>query len=369
VKPTILDTSTLITLALAQRESDIRRRDTHAFVEAYGGLDEAINAFVLHDNLIFDGPSLRRNFDRLPELMDYQSFGRTLWDDDLTLEQRIYESLLQTHLPSMQAPESALDFFRMHTEDWMAAEIGTVRYFPSARWRDIQRELTPEGQKLAEGLQALFGAQTPYSGAACAILLRTLYYDRLQQLASANLILHPLKGQFMGKIRADGSFHDEQSQNESWDSSMNILSVFDQSARKAFYERKQRWLGREDLSYDVPMLTSYVLNKCPTWKDLPKVLLDVRESKQAREFRGAVNQLLDASEIHENRQVDEVLLALSSAADRWSRDLREPAKTKKISVSVPLIGLGADLDVPDIKLGKSTGDRLLVFIHMVLAGS
>lgn len=369
--PTIVDTSTLIILAQAERNTSIRNKDAYGLRKTFGGIDEAIQAFILHDNLLFDGPSLRRNVDRLPELMKYCGFGKTLCEEDLTLEQRVYESMLKNHFPTLRKPEGTSEFFRMHTEDSLATEVEAGRYYPSTPYRDIASELTPQGQLAARALLTLCQSfsKDKYSGAACETLLRTLYYDQLQQLTSANLVLHPLKGQFMGWIKADGSYSGQQYHSDSWTTSRSILSMFDKSARRAFYERKQKWLGRGDLTYDVPMLTSYVLNKCSTWADLPKTISEVRESKQAREFRRATKQLLDASKNHDNREVDETLNALSSAADRWSIDLHEPTLKKKVKVSVPLVGIGIDVDVPDFKLNKNTADRLLVFVHMILSNS
>ena len=369
-QPTILDTSTLITLALAQRDQNIHKRDSHSMHAAYGGLDEAIQAFILHDNLVFDGPSVRRNIDELPQLSGYCKLGAQLWKEDLTLEQRIYQSLLDTYVPRMEASENAIDLFRLHTEEWMAREVGVTTYYPSARWRDIESELTPQGMQLASELRRLFGNQTPFSGAACALLLRTLYYDRLQQMTSANLILHPLKGELIARIGKDSALAPSvMEESAGSDHLLNILDIFDQSVRKAFYERKNKWLGRNDLSYDVPLLTAYVLNKCREWADLSKVIEDVRESKQAVGFRRGIRDLLSASEDHRNEDVEDILQALSSAADRWSKDIREPRVTKKVKISVPIIGIGLDVDVPDKKLNRKASDRILVFVHMLLEHS
>lgn len=364
MRRTILDTSSVITLALAQQNTEIRARDSLAMHSEYGGLDLAIQAFILHEDIVFDSPSIKRNIEQLPALLDFYKLGSPLWEDDLTLERRVYESLLETHIPHMQKPDDAFGFFRMHTEKWMAAEVGAGFHYPSAGWRDIERELTPEGRLLANSLESLFGDQTPTWGAACATLLRTLYYDRLQQLASADLILHPLKGRFLGNIESDGSFTERGKEIGS-----NILSVFDQGARKAFYERKQKWLGRQDLTYQVPMLTSYVLNRCRSWRDLSKVIEEVRESKEARSFRESVSHLLVAADDHKNQEVDEILTAISAAAEYWTKSLSQPKLTKKIKISVPIIGVGLDVDVPDVKLNPSHGERVLVFIHMLMDGS
>src|ERR1019366_5744869 len=101
---TILDTSSLIALALAQRDTQTPSRDDQAFRHAHGGIDEAIEAFVLYDDLVFDGPSLKRNAERLPELLSLSRFGELLWEDDPTLESRIYTSVLRSYVPHINTP-------------------------------------------------------------------------------------------------------------------------------------------------------------------------------------------------------------------------------------------------------------------------
>ena len=353
---TILDTSSLIALALAQRDTKTPQKDSRAFWQSHGGIDEAIEAFVLYDELVFDGPSLKRNIDRLPQLLELSRFGTPLWEEDTTLERRIYSSILRSYLPRIQASDDAAhNLFKMPTEEWMAADVG-VRYYPSEHWRDVEAELTEEAAALARSLGERLGMGM--SGAACALLLRTLYYDRLQQLAAANLIVHPLKGRFLGGLRDEGAQQLATS---------TILNLFDETVRRAFYERKEKWLGRHDLEYEVPMLTSFVLNKCKSWQELFQIVEELRESKRAHGFRQSINYLLNASKNRCNEEVEEILTQLSAAAEEWTKDLRQKSLKKKIRVSVPVIS--TELDIPDMKVNQTSGDRLLVFVHSLLAES
>lgn len=365
---TILDTSSLIALALAQRDSDIRAGDSHSFWCAHGGIDAAIEALVLHDDLVFDGPSIRRNLDALPELGALTSHGELLWESDTTLESRIYSSILRTYVPQIaKTDQSLVDLFRMHMEDWMAAEVGVKGCFPSVHWGTILRQLNGEASALASSLQERFGVNTPMSGAACALLLRTLYYDRLQQFASAHLILHPLKGAFLGGIKEEDD-PKALPPDGGWKSS-TILSIFDEKVRRAFYERKKHWLGRVDLQFEVPILTNFVLGRCKTWRDLTAVVGDVRNSSKARGFREGMRYLTNAVTKRQNKEVDEILSRLSAAATEWSTDLRPKSLTRKVRVTLPIINVGSELDVPDIKLGKNAGDHLLVFVSSLLLES
>jgi hypothetical protein len=375
VTKAILDTSSLIALALAQRDTQTQPRDSRAFWHAHGGLDEAIEAFVLYDDLVFDGPSLKRNAERLPELLNLSRFGKLLWEDDTTLESRIYASVLQSYVPHINAPGpefNGLWGWALNIEDWMALDVGIERHYSpgnsSVSWEHKESKLTGKALEVAQSLRNRFGNNTPKSGAECAILLRTLYYDRLQQYASANLILNPLKVGFYERLRtADRSRRNRVADRPN--AINNILSVFDEKVRKSFYERKEKYLGPRDLEYEIPMLTSFILTRCKSWQDLVRVVEDVRESKSAQGFRQAVDQLLDAAENKQNEKVDEILANLDAATDAWARDIRQPRLKKKIIVTIPLIHIETDLDVPDMKINKTPGDKLLVFIHMLLSRS
>jgi hypothetical protein len=367
----ILDTSSLIALALAQRDTQTPPpRDNRAFWHAHSGIDEAIEAFILYDDLVFDGPSLKRNAERLPELLNLSRFGELLWEDDTTLESRIYTSVLKSYVPHINAPGpefKGLWGWALNIKDWMALDVGVEHHYSrgnsSVSWEHIESKLTGKALEVAQSLRNRFGNNTPVSGAECALLLRTLYYDRLQQYASANLILHPLKARFYEGLRTT----DPSRRNRV----KNILSLFDKNVRKSFYERKEESFGGRDLEYEIPMLTSFILTKCKSWQDLVSVVEDVRESKCAHRFRQAVDQLLDAVENKQNEKVDEILSQLKAAKDAWASNLHQPAvrKTVKIILGIPLIHIETELDVPDMKINKTPGDKLLVFIHLLLSRS
>lgn len=199
----------------------------------HGGIDAAIEALILYDELAFDGPSVKRNADKFPSILELTRRGELLGEADETLENDIYSSVIQIYVPRLTAmsPECE-NLFRMHTEPWMAAEIGAAHYYPSSRWLDIESELTGEAATLAQSLHNQFSQYTPFSGAACAMLIRTLYYDRLQQFANADLMLHPLKGAFLGGVNTD------RPKYNAWDST-TILDIFDEEVRHAYYEARQ----------------------------------------------------------------------------------------------------------------------------------
>ncbi len=371
---TILDTSSLIALAIAQRDTETPN-DVRVFWQQHGGIDEAIEAFVLYDDLLFDGPSVRRNAARLPQLNDLSQFGSPISEEGGSRERHTYQLLLERYLPFFAgAPVASIFVDDLHVGEWDIADLNGECFYPSAGWRSIAHEMTVEARVVAEALrEQLRGATSTGvfdNGASTALLLRTLYYDCLQQCIGSDLVLHPLKGQLLGKIRR--VMHRRPSLAAHADiPGRAILDRFDETVRQEFYNRREAWLRQHDLTYEIPLLTAYVLKKCTSWQDLFKVIEELRESKGARRFRKSLNQLLEANRLHKNDVVDEVLSELGKSADEWARSLSQRGPKKKITVGVPIPGLvlETDLEVPDRKLVKSTADGLLVFIHSLLVAS
>ena len=349
----IVDTSTLIALALATKERDILAGNTRQLWEYHGGIDGGIEALVLNETVLIDKPSVDRNSSDLPELMQFTSIGRPATTET---ESDIYSAVTAAYMPHLKGSSSSADLFRMHTEEWIAAEVGAANYYPSSDWRDIETELTnPEARELAARIRAKFAKHTPYSGAACALLLRTLYYDYLQRKCEADLVLHPLKAIYRESPKSSGG--------------SSVLQVFDSKVRAAFYDRKKRWLGRSDLDITVPMLTNFILASCKSWGDLPQVLFEVRASPAAVRFREGMTELGAALRAKQNSKVDEILGELSAREVEWSRQLGSLGASKRISLSVPFIGVGTEITVPDKKLKASTADKILGFVHILLGAA
>jgi hypothetical protein len=351
VAQVIVDTSTLIALALATKERDIPAGDTRELWEYHGGIDGGIEALILNETVLIDRPSVDRNASNLPELMQFASIGQSATTET---ESDIYSAVTMAYVPHLKGGSSSTDLFRMHTEEWIAAEVGAASYYPSSDWRDIETELTnPEARELASRLRDKFAKHTPYSGAACALLLRTLYYDYLQRRCEADLVLHPLKAIYREAPKSSAG--------------SSVLQLFDSKVRAAFYDRKKRWLGRDDLTISVPMLTNFILASCKSWEDLARVVFEVRVSPAAAKFREGMSELGAALRAKENAKVDEVLGELSAREVEWSRQLGSGGASKRISLSVPFIGVGTEITIPDKKLKVSTGDKILGFVHMLLA--
>jgi hypothetical protein len=354
VTTAILDTSSLIRIALAQQDHDTARGDLRAFWSSHFGIDGAIEAYVLYDDLLLDGPSVRRNENRLPGVARL-SEGCRLIDLTEAQERGIYQSVLDSYLVHLSSARTFMtEMNEMDVQQWKAGQAG-VRYDSETLWGDIERRLSPEAQAIVASSSAVPDrAGQHFGGNAWLTLLRTLYYDRLQQGVGVDLIVHPNKGAFLAASPGTGP---------------NIVRLFDESVRTAFAARKETWLGLPDDGLEVPLLTSYVLRRCRTWQDLTSVLLDLKHSKEARAFRSELNEFIDACKQGHNDDADEMMSALSDASSRWSKTLKVDGPKRRVTFSIPIINVGTDIDLPVPGVRRSPGDRILVFIHQLLDGS
>lgn len=353
MRPIVVDTSTLITLALATEERAIAPGNIGPMRARYGGgLDGAISAMVLYEDLVVDQSSVSRNIQRLPSLERIRDITATRNID--VDENTVYAAVARIYLSRLD-PNAHLNALAMLEADLATtAEVGTSAFGPAGAWREVESELSGAAAELARQLREMFGAYAPTSGAACATLLRSLYYDYLHQAIGADLIVHPAKA----------AVREPQS-----GAPVRILDAFDKDVRTAFAARRKRWFGDHYLSFQVPLLTEYVLGRCKNWHDLPNVVSDLRESKRAAGFRRGVSDLLFAAALGNNKDVNRELEQLDAVGELWQRELGGGATSKTLSLSLPFLPISSDWDVPDMKLNPRPSDRILSFVHLLLETS
>src|ERR1044071_263574 len=353
MRPIVVDTSTLITLALATEEHAIAPGNVGPMRGRYGGgLDGAISALVLYDDLVVDQSSVSRNIQRLPSLQRVRDITNTRNID--VDEETVYAAVAKVYISRLD-PNAHLSALAMLEADLATtAEVGTSAFGPAGAWREVENELSGAAAELTRQLREMFGAYAPASGAACATLLRSLYYDFLHQSIGADLIVHPAKA----------AVREPQS-----GAPVLILDAFDKEVRTAFAERRKRWFGDRYLSFQVPLLTEYVLGRCKKWYDLPSVVSDLRESKRAIGFRRGVSDLLFAKAIGNNKEVNRELEQLDAALELWQRELGSGTASKTLSLSVPFLPISSDWELPDMKLNPAPSDRILSFVHLLLETS
>lgn len=348
----ILDTSSLISFTLASKYHEFPPGDLSGFHRLERGFDNTIEALVLYENIWIDGPSYQRNLEKYPELKSIVKHCRVI-ELDAADEQEAYRSIyeLQNHI---QGNSLTVDLFRGHTQTWMTDECDAGRTYPSSRWSDIENVLPENLREFALLLRSNLGKFIPYSGAACLAILLTFYYQSLQRMVGADLLLDPWKGYFY----------------EQRGTAPNILDMFDKSVRVAYYERKKKWLGREKIEIVFPLLTQFVFNKSNSWRDVLDISIQLRHSKEAITFRKGMAQLTEAIETNDNKLVDESISSLQNAQEIWSRRLGAPlVPDRTISITVPFIEVGTEFTIPNISIQKRASDKILVFIHLLLRHS
>ncbi len=330
----LIDTSSLLKLGLLSRN--------------------IVEACILYDELLIDGPSYHRNESKLHSIKGIEEFAKIVELNERD-ERHIYLRFSRSFNRIKGRPESS-DLFRIHTTQWMADEIGAEFSYPSADWKDIESRLGDEIKVIAQDLRHALEPHLPVSGTACIGILRTFYYLTLQEKLGANLLLDSLKGHFYEPLQPNFS-------------GTTIIDLFDETVRQAFYDRKVKWLGNhKNTQVKLPMLHQYVLSRMKEGQDVFDVIQKIRASKEARLFREGLSELQLAIETMDNQTVDEVFDKLETKANEWSRHISTPPKgrTINLTVAIPFLEAGTDFEVRPVSFRKDTGDKLLVFIHDLL---
>ncbi|GAB4015302.1 hypothetical protein GCM10028808_40260 [Spirosoma migulaei] len=349
----IIDTSALVCLgrfAYEFKHQDFISDKFDAF-RIYGGVDCALEALVLYDNIYVDAHSYYDRFSLTDPFSDSFDFFAAL---PITAKQRNDIHLnIATKLIESKAIED--DFFNKIYEDFYGGEnydkfhhyLTSFQYFDSDE-RAIQDAIGFKTYHLLcnerEKLPILMLVQ----------IIRAFYYNELQKTFNCNLVLHPFKGLFV-------------STNTSLQS--RFLSIFDQEVRKKREDITFKWINEKNLFFKFPILTKYILGQTKPGFGLAHVINKVRESKEAKYFREGINEVCIAIDNNDQVEIERVCLSLEKASIDWAKEIGlDPSKyLKKISISIPVYGgLGGDIkfNIPKAKLG--TSDKILTFIHELL---
>jgi len=368
-------------------------------VGSYGGVDTAVEALVLYDGVYLDGPSLDRNCRSDSSLTKLVTeCGDFLIPLDLTCseEDAVYRRIVDNYLGVFTSHcQQGGDFLGMLPETVFSdlrcrqvapcsappAYVVNLAGYAEVAFNEIRKLLSQPPRLGTDGAESdsfeahanepsggpsrrlhsprprggdsiLLSGEVDYLAVA---VLRALYYYQLQHDRSLDLILHPLRSTFV-ETRSPAS---------------NIIHFFDESVRASFYERKNRWFGSSDLLWHVPMLTTYVMRRCggPGPQRLGEVIGEVRDSKEARYFRQGIEAIEGAVTDRDNERLDRILTDLERAGKDWSRSLSVEGTKRTISVTLPIVNLGSQLQVPDLKLHRSPSEKMLVFVHQLLCAT
>ena len=349
VKAVLVDTSTLI--GLNQWPESVRPQ------LADFGWTGAIEALVLFDRVILDGPSVQRNQDVLGWLPDL--------DDGTRIELLRKDEIAGLYL-------RAATLFRQL--DWKKIRLETLGTVLAARefelpmdlrsvtlWSEVEAHLSAEqSREVADAfgrpVRRALRQQTPPDSALTISLIRHFYYLALQERTGGALLLHPEKT-FGGDAPRYG-YADR------------ILGAFDRKVRKAYEDRRRAWLGDAPRHLPLPPLTRFVLQEAQrrSW-NLGRTITWLREQPEVRSFRQGLRMLDDLVATGDDPGVDAVLHELDTAADRWAEKLGARVRpVRHLSLQVALPFLQPTIEVPVPMPARTSAQRMLVLVARILDG-
>jgi hypothetical protein len=177
----LIDTTSLLRADLDSFETVERLDDSRI---------DVIDAFVLHDHVFLDGPSVDRNQSRLSWLIDVDQDIEILplRRDEVAA---LYDRASSVARRIQSSPANALFLYR-HIPRELGWEIG-AGFAPSTDWGDLRREAR-DLRTIREAFEEGFGEDVPQSATAFVALARLFYYLALQESLRCSLLLDPLKG-------------------------------------------------------------------------------------------------------------------------------------------------------------------------------
>ena len=325
-------------------------------------VENAIEAFILYDDIYIDESSLRstgfvEDYNRLEELdnchflkLDEQQ-AESIYQkifSKLNLDVNIVSSILSMSESEHNMFTDAHNNFSLYGTEYFYPDYYPYCYYGKCLENFKTRlKCMDRFQKSSnEGIDI----DLPFYH-----IVRYLYYIELQQLHSSELVLHPNRNYLVQFFSGYKRLYTNK-----------IVEKYE-PLRIKLHKRESEWLGTGDNSLLIPMVASYVLSRCKQQEDLFKVINEVRNSK-AQLFRKGLSELVTIIAQHNQGEIDEILVSLEEARMRWDKKLKNhpTMRTKCISLSIPVIGgLGMDVDIP-YSMGNEVTSKLLTFIHKML---
>lgn len=180
-------------------------------------------------------------------------------------------------------------------------------------------------------------------------IVRYLYYIYLQKREDAQLMIHPCRDVLPSKM-------DINHYRLDW-----VLSMPNQIWNDKVKER----YGVMPNMLPVPFIAAYVLSKTKSFNEFVAVLEDVRNSKEAVNFRKAFNNLIQFDENNDDGKIERIRREFKEAILNWEDNLNivPGYRYKTITITCPFVSF--DVDVPYIG-GDKTSRKLLTFIHKTM---
>lgn len=180
-------------------------------------------------------------------------------------------------------------------------------------------------------------------------IIRYLYYIHLQKQENAQLIIHPCR-----------------------DAIPIIMDVAENPFKNFLSNTNKLWSDkiRERCEYmpdvlPIPFIASYVLSKTKSVDSLFDVIEDVRNSKEAVNFRRALNDLINYVDLHDERHLNKVQHEFKETLLNWEDNLNivPGYRFKSLNILRPLVSFEAD--IPYIG-GNKIANNIMTFIHKTI---
>jgi len=345
----ILDTSSIVNF-VTPYGSKVFPIDYTNMPEIIDGIVNTIESIVLYDEIYVDSHSINRNKIKYPIIDNFVNFFSINLINNY-IEVDIYDHIIPMLGSIISTPKSK-DLFRTHINRWMTDEIGVREVYPSTSWGEVEKLLPDTVIDISKILKTKLEIDPESTGAACIVLLRTFYYFSLQHLLKCDLILHPMKANY---IESDpGSFE------------TSIIDIFDKEVRAKFYDRKNKWLNTKDASFKIPMLAYHIIKQSQSWDDMILKIKELRDSKEAVKFRKGIRSLKRAFQSNDNLSMDQLFSPLNEAAEIWSQNIAHGLKTRTVNITLPIINISTDFSIREPRIFSDSGQQVLLFIHKLL---
>jgi hypothetical protein len=367
----LIDTSSLIDLALGFDERNQKR----PYGRLMYSMDEAIEAFILYDAVRVDGPSYHGFADGLRTTRYFREYAAD------TTRQRLQElstffdpvevsdgEVVEIYSEAVNFLDQSLDpctdtydegslYHRLpyhlgdDTSDMESGLIG----IPSSDLEHILEDVTPElADQLKRFVSVLNRKGHPSRSAWAVPLIRLLYYQNLQWRHQLHFVPHPTKATIAQSQQMDDYL------------GKSIINYFDKTVRADFEKRKQDILGTSEFNIPLPLVADFVLHGVRDWSQLVDRIHKVRNSRECTHYRDTIKELTALLEQRNNAAVDKVMVELESAAEAWKDSLTPKMKKKSVRITIPIVGISFELEVPYRRFPRGTAGGLLVFIHKLL---
>jgi len=317
-----------------------------------------LQSLILFEKILLDGPSIKRNSERLQWLADIDEGVEILHVTEAE-QTALYQSA-EVLARQMHSTSDQVNFHRGHMPEELGFEIQSERFFPSTNWDDLRDDMTSEDlRRLQQVFDEVFAPNVPYMGAAFVALARTLYYLCLQESLQSSLMLDPLKAL-------------EIPSPTSRESATRIIDMFDNEVGDAFRERKRRWLGTEPRELHPPLLARYIQTEAVRrgWS-IGRVIVWMRNSREVELFRKGLSDLQNALDRNDSRVLDAIFADLDAAAAAWSKQLGVSYKGHSditVSASLPFVGIAKTLPLPRL-FKRNASSKLLIFVDQLLTAA